>query len=74
MISLFGSAQRVPKPDPLPGNSFDTRPDPTRFSFRNHRVAGNRKHRVLPDILGKPEEIPEIPGRKPEYPEIPENK
>ena len=28
---------------------------PTRFSFRNHRVACNPKHRVLPDILGKPE-------------------
>ena len=27
---------------------------PTRFSFRNHRVAGNPKHRVLPDISGKP--------------------
>ena len=25
---------------------------PTRFSFRNHRVAGNPKHRVLPDISG----------------------
>ena len=44
------SAQRVPEPDPLPGISFDTR-----FSFRNHRVAGNLKHRVLPDISGKPE-------------------
>ena len=28
---------------------------PTRFSFRNQRVAGNPKHRVLPDISGKPE-------------------
>ena len=28
---------------------------PTRFSLRKHRVAGNPKHRVLPDILGKPE-------------------
>ena len=29
-------------------------PDPTRFSFRNHRVAGNPKpkFRVLPDIPG----------------------
>ena len=25
------SAQRVPKPDPLPGISFDTRPDPIQF-------------------------------------------
>ena len=38
-----------------------TRPDtryfiryPTRFSFENHRVAGNPKYRVLPDISGKP--------------------
>ena len=30
-------------------------PDPTRISFGNHRVAGNPKHRVLPDISGKPE-------------------
>ena len=28
---------------------------PTRFSFRNHRVAGNPKHRVFPDISGKPQ-------------------
>ena len=40
------SDQRVPEPDPLPGISFDT---------RNHQVAGNPKHRVLPDISGKPE-------------------
>ena len=26
-----GSAQRVPEPDPLPGISFDTRPDPIQF-------------------------------------------
>ena len=38
-----------------------TRPDtryficyPTRFSFENHRVAGNPKYRVLPEISGKP--------------------
>ena len=30
-------------------------PNPTRFSFGNHRVAGNPKHRVLPDISGEPE-------------------
>ena len=29
-------------------------PDPTRFSFENHRVAGNSKYRVLPEISGKP--------------------
>ena len=28
--------------------------DPTRFSFENHRVAGNPKYRVLPEISGKP--------------------
>ena len=28
---------------------------PTRFSFGNHRVAGNPKHWVLPDISVKPE-------------------
>ena len=36
------SAQQVPKPEP------------TRFSFENHRVADNLKHRVLPDISGIP--------------------
>ena len=25
------SAQQVPEPDPLPGISFDTRPDPIQF-------------------------------------------
>ena len=29
--ALWGSAQRVPEPDPLPGISFDTRPDPIQF-------------------------------------------
>ena len=68
----MGSAQRVPEPVPLPGISFDTRPDP--IQFWKLSGSGNPKYRVLPDISGKPEEIPEIPGRKPEYPEIPENK
>ena len=27
----ISSAQRVPEPDPLPGISFDTRPDPIQF-------------------------------------------
>ena len=49
-LALPTSAQRVPEPDPLPGISFAT--DPTRFNFRNDRVAGNPKHRVLPDISG----------------------
>ena len=30
-VSLQISAQRVPEPDPLPGISFDTRPDPIQF-------------------------------------------
>ena len=52
---------RAPKPVPsgYPNSTrypvFLSIPDPTRFSFRNHRVAGNPKHRVLPDISGKPE-------------------
>ena len=29
--NLGVSAQRVPEPDPLPGISFDTRPDPIQF-------------------------------------------
>ena len=28
---VVGSAQRVPEPDPLPGISSDTRPDPVQF-------------------------------------------
>ena len=37
------------------GTKFLLIPDPTRFSLRNHRVAGNPKQWVLPDISGKPE-------------------
>ena len=60
--SLFRSLQHislgsVPSgyPNPTRYPIFLSIPDPTRFSFRNHRVAGNPKHRVLPDISGKPE-------------------
>ena len=42
-------------PNPTSYPVFLSIPDPTRFSFGNHRVAGNPKHRVLPDISGKPE-------------------
>ena len=42
-------------PNPTRYPVFFSIPDPTRFSFRNHRVAGNPKHRVLLDISGKPE-------------------
>ena len=42
-------------PNPTRYPVFISIPDPTRFSFRNHRVAGNPKHWVLPDISGKPE-------------------
>ena len=37
-------------PNPTRYPVFLSIPDPTRFSFGNHRVAGNPKHRVLPDI------------------------
>ena len=73
------SAQRVPKPDPLP--------DPTQFSFENHRIAGNPKYRVLPEISGNTRSfgyypkfrvLPDVSGCKlfvnyPEYPELPGN-
>ena len=39
-------------PNPTRYPVFLSIPGPTRFSFRNHRVAGNPKHRVLPDISG----------------------
>ena len=42
-------------PNPTRYPVFLSIPDPTRFNFRNDRVAGNPKHRVLPDISGKPE-------------------
>ena len=42
-------------PNPTRYPVFFSIPDPTRFSFENHRVAGNPKYRVLPDISGKPE-------------------
>ena len=35
--------------------AFFSIPNPTQFSFENHQVAGNLKHLVLLDILGKPE-------------------
>ena len=31
LIFIMISAQRVPEPDPIPGISFDTRPDPIQF-------------------------------------------
>ena len=40
-------------PNPTWYTVFHSIPDPTRFSFDNHRVAGNPKYRVLPDISGK---------------------
>ena len=42
-------------PNPTRYPVFFSIPDPTRLSFENHRVAGNPKYRVLPDISGKPE-------------------
>merc|ERR1712105_321303 len=64
-------------PNPTRYPVFHSIPDPTRFSFENHRVTGNPKYRVLPDILGKPG----VSGITrylytriyPTYPEIPEN-
>ena len=41
-------------PNPTRYPVFLSIPDPTRFSFRYHRVAGNPKHRVLPDVSGFP--------------------
>ena len=65
-LPFRASVQRVPEPDPIPGISFATRPD--RLSFENHRVAGNSKYRVLPEILRntrntwKYPRLKEIPG------------
>ena len=55
--TIFNTCTSVPSgyPNPTRYPVFISIPDPTRFSFRNHRVAGNPKHRVLPDISGKPE-------------------
>ena len=41
-----------PNPTRYPG--FHLLPDLTRFSFENHRVAGNPKYWVLPEISCKP--------------------
>jgi len=41
-------------PNPTRYPVFHLIPDPTRFIFENHRVAGNPKYRVLPEISGKP--------------------
>ena len=56
-FSITFTSQAVPSgyPNPTRYPVFLSIPDPTQFSFRNHRVAGNPKHRVLPDISGKPE-------------------
>ena len=60
-------------PNPTRYPIFLSIPDPTRFSFRNHRVAGNPKHRVLPDISGKPgvSDTTRYSGY-PKYPKIPD--
>ena len=52
-INLEAVPSGYPNPTRYP--VFLLIPDPTRFSFRNHRVAGNPKHRLLPDISVKPE-------------------
>ena len=57
LCKLLKGWEPVPSgyPNPTWYSVFHSIPDPTRFSFENHRVAGNPKHRVLPDISGKPE-------------------
>ena len=58
LIEIIGNISgSVPNgyPNPTRYPVFFSIPDPTRFSFENHRVAGNPKYRVLPDISGKPE-------------------
>ena len=73
-------------PNPTRYPVFHSIPDPTRFSFENHWVAGNPKYWVLPDISGKPgvsgitrylytliyPTYPEIPGNTRKYPTYPE--
>merc|ERR1712001_663771 len=56
-VVLSRYPQPVPNgyPNPTRYPVFFSLPDPTRYSFENHRVAGNPKYRVLPDISGKPE-------------------
>ena len=51
-IWIFTVSSGYPNPTRYP--VFHLLPDPTRFSFENHRVAGNSKYRVLPEISGKP--------------------
>ena len=72
-------------PNPTRYPVFSSIPDPTRFNFENHRVAGNPKYRVLPEISGNTRSfgyyskfrvLPDVSGCKlfvnyPEYPEIP---
>ena len=57
LCKLLRGWEPVPSgyPNPTWYSVFHSIPDPTRFSFENHRVAGNPKYRVLPDISGKPE-------------------
>ena len=74
-------------PNPTRYPVFSSIPDPTRINFENHRVAGNPKYQVLPEISGntrsfgyypKCRVLPDISGCKlfvnyPEYPELPGN-
>ena len=59
LVFLSVKSQKGPVPSGYPNPTrysvFLSIPDLTRFSFRNHWVAGNPKHQVLPDISGKPE-------------------
>ena len=46
---------RYPNPSRYP--IFLSIPHPTRFSFENHRVAGNTKYRIIIDIQGYPKHL-----------------
>merc|ERR1712130_718762 len=62
-------------PNPTRYPVFLLIPDPTRFSFENHRVAGNPKYRVNPEFRVLPDiYIPVYTHKYPTYPEIPESK
>ena len=56
-FSFYTPSGAVPSgyPNPTRYLVFLSIPDPTRFTFENPGVAGNPKHRVLPDISGKPD-------------------
>ena len=70
VTDLYLNSHPVPSgyPNPTRYPVFLLIPDPTGFSFGNHRVEGNPKHRVnlklrvLPDILGSTRKRKTIPS------------